>query len=85
MTGIYFQAPCRLKSYSATTKSGKTVVRIEIESTDHREAGYLLNDLEKILKQQKEAARPRKEPKVAPKPLALPAPALQLTYRGDAE
>jgi hypothetical protein len=85
MTSIFFSEPCRLKSYSATTKTGKTVIRIEIESTDHSEAGYLLNDLERTLKQQREAARPKKEPKATTKPLALPAPPLQLTYRGDGE
>ncbi|WP_160009824.1 hypothetical protein [Rhizobium sp. 18055] len=85
MTSIFFSEPCRLKSYSATTKAGKTVIRIEIESTDHSEAGYLLNDLERTLRQQKEADRPKKASKAPAKPLALPAPALQLTYRGDSE
>jgi hypothetical protein len=85
VTSIFFDEPCRLKTYSAATKAGKTVIRIEIETTDHSEAGYLLNDLERIIKKQKEADRPEKEPKTPTKQLTLPAPPLQLTYQGGGE
>ncbi|MGY5789079.1 hypothetical protein ACXHXM_02110 len=85
MTSIFLSEPCRLKSYAATTKNGKTVVRVEIETADHSEAGYLLDDLQKIIDRQKAASRAKPDAQKPAKLLALPAPALQLTFRGDGE
>lgn len=75
----------RLKNYSSATKMGAPgIIKIEIETYDTFTMDDLVRDLERIAKRQKKAkltsaARPRKG---KPQP-ALPAPPLQLTYRGD--
>jgi hypothetical protein len=79
----------RLKSFSATSKSGScSVVKIEIEVRDPFRLGSMLQDLEEIHRAQVEAARP--SPAAKPKRDASrrreipvgPAPLL-LTYRED--
>lgn len=71
----------RLKSYSASTKGSKSVVRIEIEVDEPGALGYLLLELGEIEREQKAAEKPAKPKKQAR--LALPAPVAQLPYFGE--
>lgn len=84
MSSIWLSEASRLKSFTSSTKGTSSVVRIEITVSDPLELGYLLRELQVIQAKQKEADRPSK-PKAADKrhQLALPAPRLALTYRGD--
>lgn len=82
MTYLYLNDHMRLKSYSASTKGAKSLVRIDIEVNDPGRLGFLLEDLGRIeqeqaakVKAEKEAAR-----KSSKKPLMLPPPHLQLSY-----
>ena len=60
----------RLKSFSASSRGEKSVIKIELEVTDPYELGWTLSALSKVQKGQRTKAKP--EPKV--KPLALPKP-----------
>lgn len=84
MTGIYFD-DARLKSFSASSKGGKSSIRIEIETADHFELAHMLRQLDAIEAEQKEARKPRKPVKagqeVEPR-LALAAPLKQIPYFG---
>lgn len=90
MTSIYWnEDDARLAKYSASTssgRSGKTVVRIELEVTDSYRLGYLLDGLREIEAEQLRAATAEREAKAAakrkPARRALPSPPLQLEYRG---
>ncbi|WP_024278017.1 hypothetical protein [Xanthobacter sp. 126] len=74
----------RLKNYSSATKmGGPGIIKIEIETFDSFTMDDLVKDLERIEAREKKekaaaarlrASKPRRE---------LPAPPLQLTYRGD--
>lgn len=64
MSGVYLRDGAKLKSYSATTKGKKSVVKIEIEFDDHYELGVCLSGLERLDAEQKAAAKK--------KPLAIP-------------
>lgn len=87
MTGIFFDEGAALKTYSALTKAGKSVIKIEIEVTDHFELGHILRQLDAIEKNQKDTrkAQTAKSRKAAKAPLALPAPLLGLPYYGESE
>lgn len=79
-----------LKSYSATTKGAKSIVKIEIETSDHYDLGCLLRELAEIETAQKASKSPPRKPAAgkAPPQLALPSPLLQLPYhekKGAAE
>ncbi|MBD8556870.1 hypothetical protein IFT84_20370 [Rhizobium sp. CFBP 8762] len=82
MSSIWLDEHCSLKSYSATTKGGKSMLRIEIDVRDHYSLGYLLRHLDEIEAEQKAAARKPRPAKGKAKSdqLALPSPPLQLPY-----
>lgn len=83
MTFYLFGTPdcsLRLKSYSATTKGGKSTLRIEIETSDPHELAYALNELASVQAGQK---APKPEPKPKARMLALPAPRLALPSPED--
>lgn len=86
MTSIYF-SDATLKSFSAATKGGKSTIKIEIETADRYQMASILNQLDEIEAEQKAAKTPRKVPakKTDAPLLALPAPAKQLPYYGDAD
>ena len=78
----------RLKSYSATAKGGRSVVKIEIDCNEPGSLGYLLSQLGEIERDQQAAERALKEAARAKsaskrKPLAISAPPLQLPYFGE--
>jgi len=79
MTSIYFGG-ARVKAYSATTKAGKSLIRVELETSDHYELASLLRQLDEIDAEQKAAKKKKPEPASKPKPLALPAPLLAIPY-----
>lgn len=57
----------RLKSFSSTSRSGKSTIKIELETNDPFELGYALQNLSEVEKGQKaKQAKPRR--------LALPPP-----------
>lgn len=70
-------AKLRLKSYSGSSRGGKHVIKIELETTDAFTFGYELEKLAEV--QAGQRAKPEKtKPKPKAKPLALPAPLLGL-------
>lgn len=76
----------RLKDYSAVVKGTKSVVTIRIECAEPGSLGFLLEELGNIEREQKLADKRAKEEAAAAKrrkPLALPAPPLQLPYFGE--
>ena len=79
MAYIYFD-DARVRTYSATTKAGKSVVKIELETSDHYELAALMRQLDKIDEEQKAAKKKKSETAKKSKPLALPAPLLALPY-----
>ncbi|TCP88936.1 hypothetical protein C8J31_102105 [Rhizobium sp. PP-CC-2G-626] len=86
MSSIWLSDASRLRSFSSSTKGAASVVRIEVTVSDPLELGYLLRELQGIQAKQKladQAAKPKSAEKR--KQLALPAPRLALTYRGDEE
>lgn len=71
--------PMRLKSYSAVTKAGKTVLKIELESTDAWAVAHALTELAQVQAGQRSKPKSERAPKKATaKVLALPAPQLAL-------
>lgn len=87
MSSVFFADEIRLKSYTATTKSGVSSIKIELEARDHYALASVLRQLDEIDAEQKAASRPVKvsAPKAKKPRLALPAPALQLPYFGEGE
>ncbi|WP_043062119.1 hypothetical protein [Brucella anthropi] len=73
-----------LKSYKSSTVGTKSVLRLELEVSDHLQLGYLLRACAAFQADQK-AARTATKPKSKSKTdlKALPAPMLQLPYHGD--
>ena len=71
-------------SSKKTAKGLETIVKIELSVKDPFSIASLLRQLDEVSREQ-EAAKtpPRKAPTPKAKPLALPAPALQLTYLGE--
>lgn len=48
MSGIYWErGEARIKKYGAVTTGKKTVVKVEIEVSDHHSLGYLLGSIER--------------------------------------
>lgn len=83
MTYLYLNDHMRLKSYSASTKGAKSLVRIDIEVNDPGRLGFLLEDLGRIEREQAAKAKAEKEAvRKASKNsrLALPAPLLQIPH-----
>ena len=79
MAGIYFD-DAKLKTYSAAlSKGGKSIIKIEIETTDRFELAYILRQCDQIDAEQKAPKKPEPATRKATM-LALPAPALALTY-----
>lgn len=81
MSGIYFDESVRLKSYSAVTKSGKSTIKIELETTDHYDLASVLRQLDGVDRAQRETAKPAKkapQPRGRKEPLQIAAPLLQL-------
>ena len=71
--------PMRLKSYSATTKAGKTVLKIELESTDMWAVAHALTELAQVQAGQRIKPAAAKAAKAKPEMrLALPSPQLAL-------
>ncbi len=60
----------RLKSYSATSRGGKSIIKIEVQVTNVRHLGFALQNLAEVEEGQKRKPQPKK----AAGPLALPAP-----------
>lgn len=86
MSTIWIDRHSRLKSYSAAVKGSKSVVSIQIECDEPGSLGFLLEELGRIDREQREA-RKREAEEVSrsqkqKKPLALPIPALMLPYFG---
>ena len=76
----------RLKDFSATVKRAKSIVKIEIEVSDHGSLGFLLEELRAVERAQVAADKKAKGEAAAAKrkkPLALPAPLLGLPYYGE--
>ncbi|MDQ1196513.1 hypothetical protein [Agrobacterium sp. SORGH_AS 787] len=46
-----------LRSHSAATKSGKSIIKIELETVDHYELADILRQLDKIDVEQKAASK----------------------------
>ncbi|WPJ67992.1 hypothetical protein STOPSMEL_16 [Sinorhizobium phage StopSmel] len=82
MSAIFLTDKCHLKSYSAATKGAKSIVKIEIETSDHYDLGYLLRELAEIDAEQKAKEKAQRKPtaRKAARPLALPSPLLRLPY-----
>ncbi|MBO4168896.1 hypothetical protein [Cereibacter azotoformans] len=62
-----------LKSYSATTKGPRSTIRIEIETEDTYELGFLLRELRQVQDQQRSKGQAVKAAK-GRRLLALPKP-----------
>lgn len=60
----------RLKSFSASSRGGKSLIKIELEAADPYDLAWALKSLAEVEKGQR--TKPKPEPKA--KPLALPAP-----------
>lgn len=72
----------RLKTYSAATRAkGGAVVKIELEVIDPMRLGMVLQELAEI--QRDQDAQPKAPARAAGAKTALPAPPLQLTFRGQ--
>lgn len=72
----------RLRSYSAITRGGKTLLKIEVESADPFAVAYALTELAEVQTGQRDKPKLTPKPKAA-KVLALPAPDLALPKPGD--
>lgn len=90
MSGIYWSdGHAKLRKYSASTTSGKTgksVIRCEIEIIDGYELGSILNQLVEIEAKQQAVAQPARSPARKQRrgeQAELPAPPLMIGYRGD--
>lgn len=74
-----------LKSYKSSTVGTKSILRLELEVSDHLQLGYLLRECASFQAEQtatrKVAAKARSKTKTDV--AALPAPMLQLPYHGD--
>lgn len=66
---MMFHTRCRVKGYTSTSRSGKHVLKVELEYDDAYEMAYDIKQLDEQLKAQKASAKPRRKPL-----LALPAP-----------
>lgn len=64
----------RVKNVSSSTRNGKGVLKIEIETDSLDHLGWAIKDLEQVRLDQR--AKPKPKPKA--KPLALPPPQLAL-------
>ncbi|MBN9334694.1 hypothetical protein [Devosia sp.] len=83
MTGIYWsEGETNIKKYGATTSGSKTVIRVEIETSDHFAAGSILSSIERAHAAQTPPTRPPVRPTKRTK---LAAPLLQLTHRSGEE
>lgn len=74
-----------LKSYKSSTVGTKSILRLELEVSDHLQLGYLLRECASFQADQnasrKAATKARSKHKTDLR--ALPAPVLQLPYHGD--
>lgn len=83
MTGIYWsEGEARIKKYGATTSGTKTVIRVEIETTDHFAAGSILSSIGRAHAEQ---TAPTKPVRRSTKRTSIAAPLLQLTHRSGEE
>lgn len=83
MTGIYWsEGEAIIKKYGATTSGSKTVIRVEIETSDHFSAGSILDSIKRAHAEQaspeRASARRTTRTKIA-------APLLQVTHRPGEE
>lgn len=80
MSGIYFGEDVRLKTYSALSKAGKSVIRFELETSDHFDLAHILRQLAEIDQAQRESLKPAKKAAAGQKKktLGLPTPLLQI-------
>ena len=65
---LYSDGPFRVKTVTSSTRSGKAVIRIELETDKLQEMGYALENLMAV-----QAAQRAPKPKRG-RPLALPPP-----------
>ncbi|WP_353428735.1 hypothetical protein [Paracoccus denitrificans] len=69
----------RLKNVSSSTRNGKGVIKIEIETDSLDHLSWAVRDLEEVRRGQRAKPEPPKpHPQPKSKPLALPAPQLAL-------
>lgn len=66
---LMFHNGSRVKSYSSSSRSGKHVLKVELEYDDAYDLAYDMKQLDERLAEQKAAKAPRRKPL-----LALPAP-----------
>ncbi|MBD8554897.1 hypothetical protein IFT84_10215 [Rhizobium sp. CFBP 8762] len=85
MSTIFLDEHCTVKSYSASSKNGKSMVRIEIEVRDHYSLGCLLRELDRTREEQQADKASARKPKAKSAQLALPPPPLRLNHFGDAD
>ena len=81
MSGVYFGESVRLKSYSAVSKGGKSIIKIEVETGDHFDLATILRQLDENVRAQREAAKPAKKTAQArgrKEQLQIAGPLLQL-------
>jgi len=80
VSGIYFDSELSsLKSFSAASKGTRSVVRIEIETSDPHELGYILHQCASA----QATARPKPPAPRAAAKKKLAAPPLLIGYRED--
>lgn len=61
----------RIKSFSSSSRGGKSTIKIEVETEDPFELGYALQKLSEVQKGQR-TKPPARKPLALPKPEALP-------------
>lgn len=66
MSGIYFGEGVELRSYSANIKSSQAaILKIELACSDPSELGYLIDSLDRILREKKAGrAKPARKPQL---------------------
>ena len=71
--GLYLEpfSTIRLKSFTSTTKGGKAVIRIELETEDMHDLGYELERLKKLQADQAAEGKRKTSRLALPKPEAL--------------
>ena len=88
MNGVYFGESVRLKSYSAVSKGGKSIIKIELETGDHFDLASILRQLDEGDREQREAAKPAEKTAQArsrKEQLQIAGPLLQLEDQRERE
>lgn len=66
-----YASKLRIKSFSSSSRGGKSTIKIEVETEDPFELGYALQKLSEVQKGQR-TKPPARKPLALPKPEALP-------------